>query len=269
MLSMTRYLVESERLIPWVKFIWYFEAENTNVHYKLLLTDSIDIILNLSNSMIYETGSRKIAAPPFHINGLRNEYSYIHQTGAIRVWGISFFSFGLFPFLNKSLKGIQYEIIDLNTLSASLAQKLETAVICDTVQNMVKCIETVLCSELHVNIESSHKLNLICDFINVDNNITIQSFCMERGINIKTFERAVLDCTGYTPKTLRRIRRFQTASNQLIHQNPISLAGITYDNRFSDQAHFTKEFRKFAGAAPLAFQQEKITVKENVKYSYA
>lgn len=48
----------------------------------------------------------------------------------------------------------------------------------------------------------------------------------------------------------------------------MDLAGIAYDNNFTDQAHFIKEFRKFSGATPRIFQQEKVTVKDNAKYRY-
>lgn len=268
MLSMTRYSIKNECLAPWVKFIWYFETENANIHHKLLPTDCIDTMLNLSSDMVYETGSRMITAPPFHINGLRSEHSYIYQTGTIRVFGISFYCFGLYAFINRSLKGIQDDIVDLNTLSISLAKKLKSAVSCDTIQDTVRYIEMALCSELNVDSEYVRKASLIYDFMQSDSDTSIRSFCMEHGINIKTFERTVLHYTGYTPKILRRIKRFQTASNQLAHQNSISLAGVAYDNSYSDQAHFTKEFQKFSGAAPSIFQQEKATVKENVEYSY-
>jgi len=268
MLSMTRYSIKDETLIPLVKFIWHFETENANIHHKLLPTDCIDIVLNLSDEMIYEAGSHIITAPSFHVNGLRDSCSYIHQTGSIHILGISFYSFGLFPFVGKSLRDIQNKITDLFTLSTSLAQKLRAAVSCDTIQDMIENIEKALLSELHTRKDYIHKTSLIRDFMEADDNATIQSFCMERGINIKTFERTVLHYTGYTPKLLRRIKRFQTASNQLVHQSSVNLVGVTYDNSFTDQAHFTKEFQKFSGVSPRTFQQEKATIKENTRYSY-
>ena len=268
MLSMTRYTVKNERLAPMVKFIWHFEAKNANIHSKLLPTDCIDVIINLSNNMIYETDSQKIIAPPFHVNGLRNKYSYIHQTGTIQIFGISFYSFGLFPFVHKSLEHIQNKIVDLHTLSIPLAHKLKLAVSNNTADDTILIIEKMLFSELQVNNDYMSNANLINDFIETDENITIQSFCKEYGINIKTFERMVLRYTGYTPKTLKRIKRFQAASNQLIHQNPENLSDVAYDNSFADQAHLIKEFRKFSGTAPRALQQEKSTIKENTNYSY-
>jgi hypothetical protein len=78
MLSMTRYSIKAESLAPWVKFIWHFEVEDADIHYKLLPTDCIDIVLNMSSEIVYEADSYHIAAAPFHINGLRSKHSYIY-----------------------------------------------------------------------------------------------------------------------------------------------------------------------------------------------
>ena len=74
--------------------------------------------------------------------------------------------------------------------------------------------------------------------------------------------------TGYTPGFLRRLKRFQAASNQLVHQNAMSLSDIAYDNSFTDQAHLIKDFRRFSGTKPRTFRNEKSTVKANTGYSY-
>ena len=131
-LNITRYATKNECLIPWVKFFWHIEAANADIHYKLLPTDCIDVILNLADDVVYETECNKIIAPPFHINGLRSKYSFIHQEKNIRIFGISFYPHGLYPFVHKSLKEVQNKVIDLNGLSYSLGEKLKKAVSNDT-----------------------------------------------------------------------------------------------------------------------------------------
>ena len=54
-LNITRYAIKNECLIPWVKFFWHIEAANADIHYKLLPTDCIDVILNLADDVVYET----------------------------------------------------------------------------------------------------------------------------------------------------------------------------------------------------------------------
>jgi len=267
MISMTRYSIKNESLTPWVKFIWCYEEENANIHNKLLPTDSIDVLLNLADEMIYEVNGSKIVAPPIHINGLRSSYSFIHQVGHIRVFGISFHSYGLYPFVHKSVKCTRDKIIRLDNLSLSLTNKLQSAISFSNTNEVVCNIERALDSEFISDPDYMIKANLISDFINVDNDMTVQEFCAERHMNIKTFERFILRYTGYTPKALRRIKRFQMVSNQLIHEQ-INLLDLTYHNSYADQSHFIKEFRLFSGKAPRVFQKEKISVKENATYSY-
>ena len=267
-LNITRYATKNECLIPWVKFFWHIEAANADIHYKLLPTDCIDVILNLADDVVYETECNKIIAPPFHINGLRSKCSFIHQENNIRIFGITFYPHGLYPFVLKSLKEVQNKVVDLNGFSYSLTQKLKNAVNNDTAEKIIAEIENTLIDELSIKQDFVDKAQLISDFITINDDISVKSFCDERSINIKTFERLFLYYTGYTPKILRRIKRFQNTCNQLVHQHMASLTDITYDNNFTDQSYFIKEFTHFSGTAPRTFQTEKATVKENVKYKY-
>lgn len=267
-LNITRYAIKNECLIPWVKFFWHIEAVNADIHYKLLPTDCIDVILNLADVIVYETEFNRIIAPPFHINGLRSKCSFIHQENNIRIFGITFYPHGLYPFVLKSLKEVQNKVVDLNGFSYSLTQKLKNAVNNDTAEKIIAEIENTLIDELSIKQDFVDKAQLISDFITINNDISVKSFCDERSINIKTFERLFLYYTGYTPKILRRIKRFQNTCNQLVHQHMASLTDITYDNNFTDQSYFIKEFTHFSGTAPRTFQTEKATVKENVKYKY-
>ena len=267
-LNITRYAIKNECLIPWVKFFWHIEAVNADIHYKLLPTDCIDVILNLADVIVYETEFNRIIAPPFHINGLRSKCSFIHQENNIRIFGITFYPHGLYPFVLKSLKEVQNKVVDLNGFSYSLTQKLKNAVNNDTAEKIIAEIENTLIDELSIKQDFVDKAQLISDFLTIRNDISIKSFCDERSINIKTFERMFLYYTGYTPKILRRIKRFQNTCNQLVHQHMASLTDITYDNNFTDQSYFIKEFTHFSGTAPRTFQTEKATVKENVKYKY-
>lgn len=266
---MTRYSVKNKCLAPWIKFIWHFEAHEADIHYKLLPTDCIDIIINLSGDVIYETEQESIFAPALHVNGLRRRHSYVHQTGNVHVFGISFYSYGLYPFIQKTLVKAQDKIFDLFELSLPLATQLKAAIFNGaSIESSIGNIEAALCQELKTSNTYFEKASLISDFLETDNDITLQSFCLEHGIQPKTFTRNVLCYTGYTPKILRSLRTFQKAGNQLVYQQPTQLSEIAYDNAFADQAHFIREFQKFSGVPPRTFQKQKVSVKENAKYRY-
>lgn len=227
---------------------------------------NFDIILNLSVKMVYEVEHEHIFAPLFHVNGLRRRHSYIHQTGNVNVFGISCYSYGLYPFIHKPLVNLQDKIVDLFELTSPLAKKLELAISDGVgIENTIENIEKALCQELKVSNTYLNKAYLIYDFLEMEDDVTLQSFCLTHNLQPKTFTRNVL---SYTPKILRTIRRFQKSGNQLVHQKPEHLSEIAYDNDFADQSHFIREFQRFSGVSPRTFQEQKITIKENTKYSY-
>ncbi len=266
-MDITRYAVKAHGLTPWVKFIWQLNAADADYYYKLLPTDCIDVIINSASGMVYETEQEAFAAPSIHINGLRSKHSFIRQKGCVRIWGVSFYAFGLYPFVHQPITELQDKIVDLQALSLGLAQKLKAAVSPNS-GNTAAAIEEALIDEYKVDQDFMEKARVIADYLSPDNQATVALFCENQAINMKTFERMCLKYTGFTPKALRSIRRFQATGNQLTRQNASSLTAIAYDHSFTDQAHFSKEFRRFSGAAPQAFQREKITVKQNVNYTF-
>jgi len=192
-----------------------------------------------------------------HVNGLRNQYSFIHHKGIVDVWYISFYAFGLYPFMNKSLRNIKNEIIDLNFLSIALADKLKAAMAHGTTQSKVKNIIESLDSELKVIKSCLKRADIIGDFMKKDDDL-ISVFCLKNGINYKMFERFLAKITGFSPVNLRRIKRYMVASNQLLFNKSAKIPEIVYNYNYTNQVYFTKECGKFTGVPSRTFRQKKI-----------
>ncbi|MGO0882002.1 AraC family transcriptional regulator [Clostridioides difficile] len=275
MLSVTRYAVRNVRLKPWVKFIWYLETKsNILLNNKLLPTDSIDIIINLSDVMEYKIENQSYNASNIHFNGIRDKYGFIIQRGNIRVMGISFYPFGLYPFLKIPISEFKSQIIDLKQVSEGFVGKLESTLNqISSTEDIVLHLEKILVSVLNEDLVANKMVNLLDLFIYNNKYSTIKLFCDDMNINIKTLERACLKYAGYTPKTLRKIYRFKMVSNHLIYSSKYSsqnndFLDLIYENGYYDQAHFIKEFKQFSGVSPIKFINENKTIKENTKYNY-
>lgn len=256
MIYITRYSIKEESLKPWVKHIWYLQSENGDISNKLLPTDSIDIIINLSGTMTYTTDLGTIHAPPIHVNGIRDKDSYIKHNGNIITFGISLHSYGLYPFVNKDIKTINNRIITLSSLSPKLEEKLKHSVTSlNTTKERVNSIEKALLSELRTDEKLNYMSNLIRTFLESDNNLRVNRFCTQKDINYKTFIQNVQKYTGYTPKKLQRIKNFQDTCNELVHSENNLLSDKTCENEFSDQTHFSRNFRKLSGSSPIKFKK--------------
>ena len=266
MLPMTRYMIRNQSLAPWVKFIWSFVLDDGNISYQLLPTDTFDILINLSGRMIYQTKTSEYDAPDNHINGLRKEHSMIRQTGKIRVYGVSFYAYGLYPYIHGPITKINDRITDLSSIEPSFSNQLENAARNSPENKVFENMEHVLYSELNTCESDIQKVKIIESFLSTSDASTVNEYCIKQNMNVKTFERMMVKYTGYMPKVLHRLRRFQITSNQLVHQREVNLADIAYDNSFSDQSHFTREFQGFTGIPPREFQSVKKSVKENTIY---
>lgn len=265
MFRIERFNISHDILSKWIKFIWHFQTEDVDVKHKLLPMDSIDIVINLESDMTYETDNIRIKAPKIHVNGLREGHSFMYQNGRIDVWGISFYSFGLYPFFNKSLKSVQNEIIDLKLLSSSLAIKLNIAMQKEGDQLKIESIIDSLESEFKIDEICLKRADLIRDFL-AEIDTPISAFCLQNGLNQKTFERFVTDMTGFSPVSLRNLKRYEVPRNRLLFNKSEAISDIVYDYNYTDQAYFTKECKKYSGVTPRKFREEKITVIENTIY---
>lgn len=72
------------------------------------------------------------------------------------------------------------------------------------------------------------------------------------GYSHRQFIRLFSQAVGLGPKLYCRLRRFQKALPLL--QGPLGLAGVAMEAGYSDQPHFNREFREFAGLTPEQYR---------------
>jgi AraC-like DNA-binding protein len=77
---------------------------------------------------------------------------------------------------------------------------------------------------------------------------------------IALFRRAV----GLTPKLYCRVLRFQEALKRAAADPRVSLVDLAIDAGYSDQPHFTREFREFAGVTPEQYRKVSPTSPHHV-----
>lgn len=76
------------------------------------------------------------------------------------------------------------------------------------------------------------------------------------GMSQRTLQRKFLSRTGVTPKRFHRIARVSRGWRTIEEHPDVNVQDIVFQEQYCDQAHFIKDFKLFAGAAPKRFSIE-------------
>jgi AraC-like DNA-binding protein len=87
--------------------------------------------------------------------------------------------------------------------------------------------------------------------------VSIGALAEELGTSRRYLEMRFSEQVGLPPKTVARIARFQCAVRLLTGRTRRPLSLVANGCGYSDQAHFTREFRSLAGCTPAAFRAER------------
>jgi AraC-like DNA-binding protein len=73
---------------------------------------------------------------------------------------------------------------------------------------------------------------------------------------VRTLERKFKQSAGHTVKDVSGLMRFEQVRNHLWHHPDANLAGLAQEHGYTDQAHLSKEFKRYSGTTPAAFARK-------------
>ena len=85
--------------------------------------------------------------------------------------------------------------------------------------------------------------------------VSISDLARQFGINSRQLERVFRTETGLSAKMFSRIIRFNHAKRMIENDPEISLSRLTYEMGYSDQAHFSNNFRELFDYSPADFKR--------------
>ncbi|MEO1529906.1 MAG: helix-turn-helix domain-containing protein [Planctomycetota bacterium] len=80
---------------------------------------------------------------------------------------------------------------------------------------------------------------------------TVEEAAKQSGVSPRTLQRLVLRETSKTPQFWLQLARVRRAARKIASAK--SLADVAYDSGFSDQAHMTRQFRRWYARTPSQF----------------
>jgi len=87
-------------------------------------------------------------------------------------------------------------------------------------------------------------------------NISVSQLASAEGLSSRQLERMFAAKLGVSPKTLARLIRFAQSWSIMLSKPDLSLTDLALELGYTDQAHFSNEFKSFGRQSPRAFREE-------------
>ena len=198
---------------------------------------------------------RRVSLPASFVIGPFKKELLLYSDGFTGFVAVRFQPWGLAGFSGSKMSGLINKVGSAVSVMGKGAAVLEKQLAGKTKEEKLAIVAGYFVSEWKKNKKKEGSIQAIAEDIKRKKGVVkIADLANEYKINPRKLERCFISETGMTAKMFSRILRFNYAK-ALIERDPgISLASLTYETGYSDQAHFSKNFREMFNYSPAEFK---------------
>lgn len=172
--------------------------------------------------------------------------------GMGRVFGIKFWPGGFYPFFGAPVSELTNRVVPVSDIFGEAGTVFGKAVIaCADDERNVKFAEELLRARNPARDENVVVVRKIVDQIAADSGITkVDDLAQIVNVSKWTLQRLFRRYVGVSAKWVIQRYRLHEAIEEIGRGRPVDWAGLAIDLGYFDQAHFIKDFKRFAGRTP-------------------
>ncbi|WP_428742780.1 helix-turn-helix domain-containing protein [Tenacibaculum sp.] len=248
----------SDDIKPYVKDIFVFEEKDSKIKTSLpFFADGYPGIIFCvsSNGLFLKHKNKRLSE--FFLYGQTINPIELYVEGAYKM-----IVFQMLPSAVRILLGVEPKILnddcyDLTQLSETINQRsVECLNKTNNTKEQVKIVSKYLTHIIEKSTLNTDKsivlaINIV---LQCKGKITVTELRKKLFLTERTLERRFVKEIGVTPKIFCKIIQFQNSLIQISDNENNRMIDVAYENGFSDQSHFIKTFKKYAGVTPSEFQ---------------
>jgi AraC-like DNA-binding protein len=259
-----RQISPPDHLKNWVRYFWFLEETGNEKPNRILnpLADGCPGIIFQHSTDGHYVDLTKYRLPEMFLYGQTLNSSPLKLIGNFKSIGICFF-----PSALKSLFGLNASELTNSCLDAQYVLKdlKEPLLNSRSPEDNIKILAQRIWTLIKAKDPTTDRVAqfAISRIVESKGNIQLTQVQKELQLTERTLQRKFAENIGISPKLFARICRFQNALAQFKMAGFTNLSDVAFDNGYSDQSHFIRTFKEFAGFSPLRFQKAKAKLTLN------
>lgn len=246
--------IPSDILKPYIKYYVVSESNEEN-HYKVLPSNGLVMGFQYTGRLLNITDDSPKLLSQSGITGISGSFKIFQNKGAIGTVLVYFRETGYIRFSDNPAhelfdKSISLDLLFSRERVTEVEEKLSES---ETDEERIAYIELFLRHHLKTNVNDSMIVEAIRIIESRRGNIRIKELMKYLATSQSPLEKRFRSIVGTTPKKFAEIIRFQNVLKAI--NKGLPLGDIAFEHNYYDQAHFSKDFKIFAGEAPEKFIQ--------------
>jgi AraC-like DNA-binding protein len=245
-----------EALQSAIKCFWYTRRESGALlsGFEVVPDGYAEIIFYFGSSCsIFYNGGLQQLPSPFLI-GLLHQPVHFYAENCLEIIGIRCFPWTVFDLLGlpSGKDGVRLFEHPIAGLQSTLNKRIATGSIDEAVGELNQYF---LDAQSQIAVDSMlFKAGVAMRKAN--GTMPVSQVAAAAHATVRTLERKFKQSSGYTVKDVSGLLRFEQVRNRLWLNADSNIAGLAHELGYTDQAHLSREFKRYSGTTPVAFARK-------------
>ncbi|MEO8610968.1 MAG: helix-turn-helix domain-containing protein [Chloroflexota bacterium] len=237
-----------------VKCMWTFEQNQAEHNQVVLLPDTnIELLFNCgAPNVMTAAGGGQIELPPVLLNGLQKQPTRPKVTGDCQFIAVRFNVWAMRHFIDlpNHIDSDDLRMIALDSLWQDFGR-----VVREAVEHYGYAEAAARIQQFLLDIQRPHpaarSIRIASETLhNAHGQVAIHELIGDSHLSPRQFERQFKYFTGMLPKSYARLVRHEAVRGSLLSDPNRSLVTLAQDFGYTDQAHFSHDFKTFTSYTP-------------------
>jgi AraC-like DNA-binding protein len=239
-----------------IQAFWYTSINLAKfpMGFEIVPDGSAEIIFHFGSSCSVATdGGRQPLPSPF-LMGLLNQPVLLHGESRLEVISVRCFPWTVFDLLGlpTGRGGVRMFSHPIAQLQPILAEFIQAG----RVGEALALLQQYFLTERPGKATDSTLAKAGGAMRQANGTLPVSQVAVAAHATVRTLERKFKQAAGYTVKDVSGLLRFEQVRNYLWLHPGANLAALAHELGYTDQAHLSREFKRYSGTTPAAFARK-------------